>query len=58
MRNKTINLIGWIPFVFSAMGFITSSLRSGDTAGLIGAVLFLVACLLFLIPFYRCDPED
>ena len=57
MRNGTINLIGWLLFVASALAFITSSLRSGDTAGLVGAVLFLVACLLFLIPFFRRDPE-
>ena len=58
MRNETISLIGWILFVFSALAFITSSLKSGDTAGLVGGVLFLVACLLFLIPFYRRDPKD
>ena len=58
MRNHNINLIGWILFVFSALAFIASSLKSGDTAGLVGGVLFLVACLLFLIPFYRRDLKD
>lgn len=57
MRNNTINLIGWILFVFSALAFIASSLRSGDTAGLVGGIFFLVACLIFIIPFYRSDPE-
>ena len=58
MRNTTFNLIGWILFVLSALGFITSSLRSGDMAALFGAVLFLAACLIFLIPFFRRDPQD
>ncbi len=43
MRNGTINLIGWLVFVASVLALITSSLRSGDTAGLIGAVLFLAS---------------
>ncbi len=57
MRNGTINLIGWILFVFSALAFITSSLRAGDMVGLVGGILFLVACLMFLIPFFRSDPD-
>ena len=57
MRNHKINLIGWILFVFSAFAFITSSLKSGDTVGLIGAVLFLAGCLTFLIPYFRRDSE-
>ena len=57
MRNETINIIGWILFVFSALAFIAASLRAGDMVGLAGGVLFLVACLIFLIPFFRRDTE-
>lgn len=57
MRNETINLIGWLLFVFSAFAFIASSYRSGDTVGLIGSILFLVGCMVFLIPFFRRDPK-
>ncbi len=57
MRNHNINLIGWILFVFSALAFITSSLLSGDMVGLVGGVIFLVACLIFLIPYFRRDPQ-
>lgn len=57
MRNRSISLIGWILFVFSALAFITSSLRSGDMAGLVGGVIFLMACLVFLIPYFRSDPQ-
>ena len=58
MDNRNISLAGWILFVFSALAFIASSLKSGDTAGLVGAVLFLLACLLFLVPFFRREPAD
>ena len=57
MRNHTINLIGWLIFLASALTFIASSIRSGDTVGLFGSVLFLVGCLVFLIPYFRRDPE-
>ena len=39
MRNETINFIGWILFVFSALAFIAASLRAGDMVGLAGGVL-------------------
>jgi len=52
---KSINqlrfqLLGWILFVFSALFFITSSFRAGDLVSLIGGLLFLFACFVFLIP--------
>ncbi|MCH6565202.1 MAG: cytochrome oxidase subunit III [Proteobacteria bacterium] len=52
---KSINqlrfqLLGWVLFVFSALFFITSSIRAGDLVGLIGGLLFLFACFVFLIP--------
>jgi len=53
LNNKAINFIGWILFLLSATGFMVSALRSGDLAALFGAILFFVACLVFLIPFFR-----
>jgi len=47
-----LQIFGWVLFIFSAFGFIASSLRSGDVLGLIGGVLFLLACVLFLIPYF------
>ena len=52
---KSINqlrfqLLGWALFVFSALFFITSSISAGDLVGLIGGLLFLFACFVFLIP--------
>jgi hypothetical protein len=41
---------GWILFVLSALGFIGSSIRSGDMLALAGSVFFLAACVAFLWP--------
>ena len=57
MRNETFNLIGWLLFIVSALGFMVSALKSGDPWALAGAVVFLVACLVFLVPFVRKDPD-
>ncbi|MGI9373507.1 MAG: cytochrome oxidase subunit III [Hyphomicrobiales bacterium] len=46
-------IAGWVLFILSALGFIISSLRSGDMPSLIGGVLFLVACIVFLVPYMR-----
>ncbi len=43
-------LLGWILFIFSAIFFIATSVRAGDMLGLMGALFFLVACFVFLIP--------
>ncbi len=50
-REHRINLVGWLLFIVSALFFIGTSLRAGDTLGLLGALFFLVACFVFLIPY-------
>ena len=49
MKNQTINLIGWILFIGSAIGFIISSI--GSFWAMFGSLFFLFACFVFLIPF-------
>ena len=49
MKNQTINLIGWILFIFSAIGFLISSI--GSFWAMFGSLFFLLACFVFLIPF-------
>ena len=51
MSNNTINLIGWILFIISAIGFVISSI--GSFWPMFGSVFFPVACLVFLIHFFR-----
>ncbi|RLC02605.1 MAG: hypothetical protein DRH90_13450 [Deltaproteobacteria bacterium] len=49
-REIKFQLFGWVLFIFSAIFFILSSLRSHDTLTFIGSVFFLVACIVFLVP--------
>ena len=49
MTNNKINFIGWILFIVSAIAFIIASV--GSFWSMFGSVFFLVACLIFLIPF-------
>lgn len=51
-REIKYHLAGWILFVICAIFFIVSSLKNHDTLSFIGSVLFLIACLLFLIPLF------
>lgn len=51
--DRQLAIAGWILFIISALGFIWSSFKSGDVAGLIGGIFFLIACLVFLVPHLR-----
>ena len=46
-------ITGWLSFVICALFFIASSLKNHDTLTFIGSVIFLVACIIFLIPIFR-----
>ena len=48
--HNRFQLWGWILFVLSAMFYIASSIRAGDAISLAGGTLFLLACLVFLVP--------
>jgi len=54
MRHEIrYQLSGWILFVVCAVFFIASSLKSQDILMIIGSIVFLFACILFLIPLVR-----
>jgi len=57
MSDWSFEFAGWLLFVCSALAFIATSLRSGDGLGLAGGVLFLMACLAFLVPLMRQRPK-
>ena len=59
MSNNTINLIGWILFIISAVGFIISSI--GSFWAMFGSIFFLAACVVFMVPYFRksnLDPKQ
>ncbi|MCG8619904.1 MAG: hypothetical protein MI802_27105 [Desulfobacterales bacterium] len=49
--ERVCQLWGWGLFIISALFFCWASLKAGDMLGFLGAFFFLVACLVFLIPF-------
>ncbi len=48
--EEKYHLWGWILFVICAGFFIASSIKSGDYFGLAGSFVFLLACIVFIIP--------
>jgi predicted membrane channel-forming protein YqfA (hemolysin III family) len=53
MSARGFVILGWLVFVASAMAFTVSAWKAGDPWALAGALLFLIACLLFLWPLLR-----
>jgi hypothetical protein len=49
-RDTKYQLWGWILFVVCAGFFIVSSIQNQDTFGLAASIIFLIACIVFLIP--------
>ena len=54
------HLWGWLLFVVCAGFFIASSIESNDILGLIGSIIFLIACVVFIVPLVikKGQPED
>jgi predicted membrane channel-forming protein YqfA (hemolysin III family) len=52
-QDLKYQLFGWILFIVCAIFFIASSLINGDTLTFIGSIIFLIACIVFLIPLLK-----
>ncbi len=53
ISNRQIDLLGWLLFTISAISFVVASV--GNFWAMTGSMFFLVACLVFIIPFFRAD---
>ena len=49
-RERKFHLGGWILFVVCAGFFIVSNIEVGNPLGLAGSIIFLVGCVVFIIP--------
>lgn len=49
--DRKIDFGGWILFLLSAVCFVIASI--GDFWPMLGSIFFLVACLVFLLPYFR-----
>ena len=50
-------LAGWILFIICAIFFIASSLKNHDILTFIGGIIFLIACIVFLIPLLSTNKK-
>lgn len=57
-RERKFHLWGWILFIVCAAFFIAASIKGDNTLTLIGSVIFLVACVVFLIPLVTGEDKN
>jgi hypothetical protein len=50
-RESRFQLFGWALFLGCSILFIVDSVVSGSPWGIAGSVVFLLGCIIFLIPF-------
>ncbi len=48
-----LQVAGWILFIICAVLFIAASLKNRDPLTLLGSLIFLIACILFLLPLVK-----
>lgn len=51
--HRSTDLWGWILFLLCALAFVVVGLRDRDVLMTLGSLLFLAACVLFLVPYLR-----
>lgn len=56
-KRERIEIVGWILFVFCAGCYIATSYIADDVIGIIGGLLFLAACIVFLSAYF-VKPEE
>lgn len=49
-RSQKFQLWGWILFIICAGFFMASSIHNQDMLGLVASLIFLIACVVFIIP--------
>jgi hypothetical protein len=57
-RNLRYQLYGWLLFIACALLFLAESIVGRAPLIFAGSVIFLVACILFLIPLLDSFKED
>jgi hypothetical protein len=49
-REVKFQLWGWVLFILCAGFFTASSIKNGDIFSLVASFIFLIACVVFIIP--------
>lgn len=58
MDEKRCQLLGLLGFILSGAFFSLSALRHGDILAFIGSLLWIVACLIWLLPMVARGSAD
>ena len=56
-RETRYHFAGWVLFLLCAALFLFSALRDGDGVLAMASLVFLIGCVLFLIPLLFPHPE-
>ena len=56
--ERRVHLAGWVLFIVCALFFMAAALKNHDTLTLIGSLIFLIACVVFLVPLVRPAPSE
>ncbi len=57
-RERKFMIWGWGLFVLCAGFFIAYSVEAHNILNLVGSIIFLIACVVFLIPLVMNGRED
>ncbi|PLX99109.1 MAG: hypothetical protein C0623_10440 [Desulfuromonas sp.] len=54
-RERKFNIAGWVLFIVCALFFLAAGIKHDDIWTIIGSLIFLVACFVFLVPLAGRD---
>ena len=57
-RERKCHLGGWVLFLVCAGFFIASAIEGDNVLGLAGSTIFLVGCIIFIIPLVTKKNRD
>jgi hypothetical protein len=57
-RERKFQLSGWILFIVCAGFFIASAIKTDDILVLVGSIIFLSGCVIFIIPMVIKGKQD
>lgn len=52
-RERIFQIWGWLLFVVGVIFFILASIEARSLTTFIGSVLFLIGCIVFMVPLVR-----
>jgi len=57
-QTNRYHIIGWVLFIICAIFFMASSLKNNDIWTFTGSIIFLAACVVFLIPLLKPNEKE